>query len=66
MVSAQFVEKYCNLCLLSLCEILVCWEFEFGVFLFGVTELATALKTLSHDAVFLATCNAVLLLRDVN
>ena len=32
------------LCLLSLCEILVCWKSEFGVFLFDVNELATALE----------------------
>ena len=34
MGSAQFWEKYCILCLLSLCEIFVCCELEFGVFLF--------------------------------
>ena len=32
MVSAQFWEKYCILCLFSSCEILVCCEFDFGIF----------------------------------
>ena len=32
MVSAQFWGKYCTLCLFISCEILVCCEFEFGVF----------------------------------
>ena len=30
----NFSEKYCILCLLSLCEKFVCSKFEFGAFLF--------------------------------
>ena len=32
------------LCLLSLCEILVCWKSELGELFFYVNELATALE----------------------
>ena len=35
--------------------------------MYKTTELPhLAVKVLSHDAIFLATCNAILLLRDVN
>ena len=32
----------------------------------GVSSLIFSVKALSHGAIFLATCNAILLLRDVN